>query len=563
MSNLRPSKCENLIKYLFRIAFLCFYDVFRTMIGLIHIKKYFVFVFLCILLGCASSGQISGGPKDTKPPVLITEKSSPNMQRNTIERKFSFTFDEYVEAKDVLKEVLVSPPLVYIPKVATRGKNVLFEFNEKEVLKENTTYIIHFGESIRDFNEGNKFSNFKHVFSTGNSIDSLRVKGTVYDLENNKPQPGVTVLLYEELGDSVIIRKKPFYATKTDKNGIFTLENIKKSTFRIIALKDDNGNLIYNENNEQIGFVNDWIMWDTINTATQDLWLSLAELTPKIIGSNNSGYGICRAKLNTKLNLLPSYTLSKDLAFHKLEMKDDSLLLHYFDNKKIDSFKWILPFDTIKVFVKDTSTARFKLTATPLFTTIGHLPSDTLYFLCNSSVAEVDNSKIIFGDSLSKKAVKVVLKDYHTIGIGFQLAANNHYSYTLLPGAITDYYGNKNDTIDGKVNTFDPNLLSKISIDMQGLDSTKTYIISLMKASQEMKKDVIVQKSNTKLVYKGLKSDEYTLLILEDTNGNGVRDAANYWKKRQAEKSKTFKLEKLRESWELETKIDYKNKMDK
>ncbi len=558
-----PIKCENLIKYSCRIAFLCFYDVFRTMIDLIPLKMYCVFICLSILYGCASSGQISGGLKDIKPPVLVIETSSPNMNSNTIERKFYFTFDEYIEAKDVLKEVLVSPPLIYIPKVTARGKKVLFEFNEKEVLKENTTYIIHFGESIRDFNEGNKFTNFKHVFSTGDNIDSLRVKGTVYDLETEKPLQGISVLLYEDLSDSTIVRKKPFYATRTDKNGGFILENIKPSTFRIIALKDENNNLIFNENNEQIGFTDKWIKWDTSSIVKQDLWLSLAEIKPRIIGSNNSIYGISRIKLNTKLNFLPSYTLNKKLAFHELELKEDSLLLHYYDDKKIDSFKLILPFDSTKVYTKDYTSAKLRMTATPLFASLGHIASDTLYFICNSPVAKIDSSKIIFGDSVSKKAVSIIKKDFHTIGLFAQMIGKKQYNFTLLPGALTDLYGNINDTIAGKVNTFDPELLSKIKIDMQGLDSSKIYLITLMKANQEVKKDVIVQKGNLILHYIGLKSDEYSLKIIEDTNGNGIRDAANYWKNRQAEKTKIFKLEKLREGWELETKLDYKIKMDK
>ncbi len=527
------------------------------MIDLVFIKKYAFYLYLLMLYSCASTGDITGGPKDVNPPVLLKESSSLPMQKNTLDRKFTFTFDEFVEAKEILKEVLVSPPLIYLPKVSTRGKKVKFEFNEKEVLRENTTYIVNFGESIRDFNEGNKFSNFKYVFSTGNTIDSLQVKGTVYELESNKPAQGIAVLLYENLSDSIIIKKKPFYAAKTDKNGDFNLENIKQSTFRIIALKDDNGNLTFNENNEQIGFVDELISWDTSKVVSKNLYISTVEISPRILGTNDNAYGICRIKLNAKLNLEPSYTLSEDLDFHDLEMKEDSLLLHYYNDKKIDSFQWILPFDTIKVFVKDTSTAKLKMTATPLFPTIGHLPTDTMYFRCNSPIGLIDNAKINFGDSTSKKQLYVFKKDYRTLGIYGEMSSNKSYQYTILPGALIDLYKNKNDTIIGKVNTFDLSLLSKISIDLQGLDSTKSYVVTLLKSNVEIKKELISLKSSVILKYNGLKSDEYTLDVLEDNNGNGVRDAANYWKKRQAELLKTFKLEKLRESWELDTKIDY------
>lgn len=518
---------------------------------------------MVLLYGCASSGQITGGPKDTKPPVLIAEQSSPPMQLNTKERKFFFTFNEYVEVKDVLKEVLVSPPLVYLPKVFARAKKVTFEFNEKEVLKDSTTYIISFGESIRDFNEGNKFSNFKHVFSTGGNIDSLQIKGAVFELESNKPAAGIAVLLYEDLSDSIIIKKKPFYATKTDKEGKFSLENLKKSKFRILAIKDENGNLTYNESNELIGFVDQYVQWDTSIVLTQNLYISLAELNPRIVGSNNSAYGIYRAKLNTKLNLIPQYTLNTPIDFHHLEMKEDSLLLHYYNQTKIDSFNWILPFDTVKIYVKDTATAKLKLTGTPKFQSIGHLPTDSLFFQFNSPIGAIDASKIIFGDTVSVKPVKASKKDFNTLAVVTDMDAKKSYNYTILPGAITDLYGNVNDSITGKVSTYDMSQLSKIAITIEGLDSTATYVVTLMKSNQEIKNQIVQNQKTVTLKYNNLKSDEYTLAILEDKNNNGVKDASNYWKKRQAEKIHTFKLEKLRETWELETKIDYTTKQIK
>jgi hypothetical protein len=532
---------------------------FHYKISLDNLKIYIGFILMAFLYSCASQGNISGGPKDTKPPALIVEKSNPSMTLNTTLRKFEFTFDEFVEIKEVLKEVLVSPPLTYLPKVVSRGKKIEFSFNEKEILKENTTYIINFGESIRDFNEGNKLSNFKHVFSTGDQIDSLKVEGKVFDFETKKDLGGIIVMLYEDLNDSTIIKKKPFYSTKTDAKGAYFLENIKKSKFRIIALKDENSNLIFNEGTEGLGFTDKYVEWDSSIVYKQDLYVSVPELKPRIIGSKNDKYGITKVKINTKLNKNPTYKLSEKFDFSALSMKDDSIMLHYYSNEKLDSFNWMLPFDTITIYTKDLIYPKLAIKATPMFNTIGHLPQDSLKFEFNSTVDAIDKSKVILKDSFNNIAVDIVKTAFNTIAISNKLISKRDYQYTILPGAVIDYFGNKNDTIIGKVNIFDTSILSTMNVELSGLDSTLQYEVILLKSGQKMSQETVVGKSKILLKYKNLKSDEYSLNVLEDKNKNGVKDGSNYWKKTQSETQKIFKLEKLRESWNLETKVNYEN----
>ena len=113
--------------------------------------------------GCASTGSPSGGPRDVTPPKMDSIRSAQNRQTNFKPRQVDFYFDEFIEVRDPIKEVLVSPPLTYIPQVKHRGKKVSFAFDEKEVLRENATYTINFGESVVDFHEGNKLPNFNFV----------------------------------------------------------------------------------------------------------------------------------------------------------------------------------------------------------------------------------------------------------------------------------------------------------------------------------------------------------------------------------------------------------------
>ena len=65
-----------------------------------------------------------------------------------------------------------------------------------DTLKPNTTYVLNFGNSIQDYNEGNPISDFKYVFSTGSTLDSLWYEGDITDAIAPKPDNFVTVMLY-------------------------------------------------------------------------------------------------------------------------------------------------------------------------------------------------------------------------------------------------------------------------------------------------------------------------------------------------------------------------------
>ena len=126
--------------------------------------KIFYFVLLSVILvSCAQYRPPPGGPMDTTPPVLDTAMSSQLFRTNFKKGDITLNFDEWLKAGNA-QQVLISPPLEFSPRISTRGKSVVFEFNDKEVLRENTTYVINFGEYISDLNEGNVVPNMVYVF---------------------------------------------------------------------------------------------------------------------------------------------------------------------------------------------------------------------------------------------------------------------------------------------------------------------------------------------------------------------------------------------------------------
>jgi hypothetical protein len=528
-------------------------------------KDYFYFLFWCIvvscLASCASSGSLDGGPVDKSPPTMDKEKSSQNLVTNVTARSFVFYFDEFVEVRDAVKQILVSPPLTYIPAAKGRGKAVVFSFNEKEELKANTTYTINFGESIKDFNEGNSLKDFKYIFSTGPIIDSFFIEGYVMDNATNKGAEGITVMLYEDLSDSVIIKKKPYYFSKTDKDGKYTITNIKDSKFKLVAIKDENTSYTYNESTETIAFDTTVVVWsDTSSRVVRDLTLSKPELNPKVVGTSKNTYGVYGYKMNAPVKDIPKYAINPEPSYHAIEVKEDSLYIWYHNDNKMDSFTVTLPFE--KTLVKPVNAPKSfrKMIGQISANTQNFSSIDSLNVLWNNPLQSIEESKMIFKDSFSQVAAKVTKLGVRKLKIvpSKKLLGKKNYTFMVLPAAVKDIYGGNNiDTLKINLSTFDEENFSEIALDLKGLDSTQQYIIDLVNNNQVRNSQILGNVSKKKLVYNTLKPEEYELVITHDVNKNGVKDEAHYWLKRQAEKSRKFKLERLRDAWLLEANIDY------
>lgn len=210
---------------------------------------------LALFSGCANIVPPSGGKKDTVPPKLV-ELSPKDSLLNTRVTRIDMRFDEFITISDVGKEVKISPVMPFPLNTVVNGKKLTVKIPDS-LLKENTTYRINFGNAIKDLNEGIVFKDFNYIFSTGSYFDSLKIYGIVNDAETGKPAPDVFVILYEAEGssDSVVVKEKPVYVTKTTASGGYLLPGLPSKAYRIYALKDDDDNLIYGGENEKIAFV--------------------------------------------------------------------------------------------------------------------------------------------------------------------------------------------------------------------------------------------------------------------------------------------------------------------
>ena len=215
-----------------------------------------------LLTKCASTMTPTGGPKDTIPPVIVLMQ--PDNFTTNIDTlrypKIYIEFDEYVQIKDLQKELFTSPAMKKKPTVTRRGHGIVVTM--KDTLRPNTTYAINFGSSIQDNNESNPLHSMRYVFSTGDEIDSMYMSG--YTADSYKADSVSKSFIYFFIADSVeqphewdstMFKYQPQVIARAEKNGIFIAQNLKPVDYRIYAFEDKNDNMQYEPSIDQIGFL--------------------------------------------------------------------------------------------------------------------------------------------------------------------------------------------------------------------------------------------------------------------------------------------------------------------
>lgn len=244
------------------------------------IPKYIA--ILTVIIGfyaCASTGMPDGGPYDETPPKFIRATPEPNATNNK-RKKVSIEFDEFIKLDKASEKVIVSPPQNEAPEVKVSGKRVLVEFFDS--LKANTTYTIDFGDAIVDNNEDNPLGNFAYSFSTGESIDTLEISGTVLNAADLEPVKGIQVGIHKNLNDTAF-SKLPFdRISRTDSRGHFNVKGIAPGTYHVYALMDGNQNYRFDSKTEAIAFLDSLVVpsmegavredtvWNEVDTLAYD-----------------------------------------------------------------------------------------------------------------------------------------------------------------------------------------------------------------------------------------------------------------------------------------------------
>jgi len=523
------------------------------------ILKYCIYIFLFFsIINCAKKASPTGGPKDTIPPVLIS--ASPKLNTTFFDKEeVKFIFNEYVKLDDIDKQLIISPPLKIggykLHPTMSASKKITLSIID--TLLENTTYTFNFGEGIKDYNEGNKMSYFSYTISTGAEIDSLNLKGIIKDALKMKPDDFISLQLYpvdSSYNDSAIYKRKPFYVASTLDTTVFEFKNLKEGKYELIALKDFSNNYFFDQNIDQIGFLNTTISLPLDSIIELKIFKEktlFSWANPFFINNHHIGHGYYGDYENQKFKLISNVPKSFEFLINK--NRESDTLNYWFKGIETDSLKFEYPIkDSIKTeLVNFKNPIKDSLIITQI--TIGAIDlTDIFKIKSNLPIVSSDSSlvKIRKKDSTLVPAKIKINENYDRVEIDFKLIPNDMYDIQLLPNTLKDFWGNTHDTLNYRVSTKKVEDYGNIFIQLIYEDSSE-FILELLKDNKVIRSyNKPVEDSNYS--FKLLNPGKYFLRLIKDNNNNDKWDTGNYLKKIQPEEVIYYPFElELRANWDL------------
>jgi len=552
---------------------------------------------------CASIGTISGGPKDTIPPVLVS--STPTMyEKNFSDKEIRLNFDEYIALKDPSKQFFISPPIEKPAYPLPKGKSVIVKLDDS--LATNTTYTFGFGNSIVDNNEGNVLKNFQLAFSTGDNLDTLVVEGRIIDAFTQNIPEGVKVMLYTNENDSVPFTQKPNYYSYANKDGFFRVSNIPAGSYKLVAIQDKNDNLKYDQGSELVGFVSTpvhSIVRSRIDTLGNDSTarnllrlnmfkepsLNLALTNIERIKANE--IKVVFSKQSPTIPTLKVEGFSGNPFVAEPSPEIDSVIFWIMDKNLIhsDSLPVLITYSrTNKNKVLEDTTELHNLefespkehvrrkkdeSKTPGFnptfasnTKDGIIPTEKLLLQLPSPPLSVDPSKISLMAKTAKDSLPQTFKLVPTLNpreYSFITTWRDSvtYFYQFLPGVFKNAEEVENDTLIGKLHLAQKEQFGTFILKIDNVPNP--IILQLLSEKGAMLKEFPITKDITDtLTY--IPAGKYQIKIISDVNGNGKWDTGNLINRIQPETVSLFMplpnkpLLLIKANWENELQLDIK-----
>lgn len=512
-------------------------------------------VFLGLAIGCASPRAPTGGDKDITPPRIISEESSPNHQTNFSEKEITITFDEWVTLKDVLSQLVISPLMPMPPEVKLKGKSVIVELPDS--LREETTYTINFGSAIADLNEGNILENFSFVFSTGPVLDSVSVFGRIVDAVTLMPAPEVLVMLHPANADSAIYTTKPDYVVRSDKEGRWRLENIRKDTFAVMALVDENLNFLYDLETESFGWLDEVLVTDVPKIILPDIMIFPKDIQPVVKDVIQPTQGWVKVVLKgSKPWPVPEF--NPPIADAVTAWEADTFNIWFPPSQVYEGYV-LVPGDTMEIkAIRD-----IKTTPVPIFmqNNSGKLaPYKSARLFTPIPVTAMDTSLILMrNDSMEKIQFELTVdtNDARYLTLKAPWKTSTRYTMVAAPGAVTNVFGNLSDTLFTVIQVAEPDEFGDLSITVNGLEKDKTYLMRLILSGREIATHSIRQDTMFETTHKTLLPGKYQVELIEDLNENGFWDTGDFALRRKPERKMIFELESLRAAWEVKSTITW------
>ena len=524
-----------------------------------------VALFILLITGCAQPGVPSGGPVDKSPPEVL--KSIPiNESVNFTGSSVQVTFDEYVQLNDINNQLIISPPLTQKPEISLKKKTLKIEFTE--ALLENTTYSVNFGEGVKDYNAGNILRNYIMAFSTGPELDSLAVSGKITDAFTSEGKENVKVMLYNSLEDSLPRTVKPYYFSQTDTEGNYNIKYLPEGAYKLFALEELDGDFLYNNLDENIGFLDTSLRLSPLDTIAPVVNISMfnEELDYGYISSvKTDSTGVFKIAFSSpqrdvlafhktetdSINIVSRLNRGKDTLFCYTKL-GKPICVRRADTRFLTAEVLI---DTLEITSYDVAEVYALNKATKITSEMGRqvLPNQKLIFESSLPIKALDSSKIkfVYSDSLDVLSYQLsVLDEFHFM-VKTKLMPKKAYRLEFFPGGVNSIFQLiESDSTVFKWNVLEDKDLGEIIIKLNLASSN--HLVQLTNGKGEIL-HVVTPKAGETISFNNLKPASLSMKLIEDDNQDGSWTTGSYDLKRQPEKVIRFpqKLE-VRANWSQE-----------
>ena len=520
---------------------------------------------LLLWAACARVGSPTGGEQDKTPPKVV-KTIPPNESVNFTGNRIRIYFDEFVTLRDIRKQLIISPPLAYFPEITPSG-NASKYINIKilDTLRPNTTYTFNFGKSIQDNNEGNPLSFYTYTFSTGNTIDSLTLKGSIKDALHPKAENFVNVMLYEmgeKYSDSVVYKQRPIYVVNTlDSLTTFELSHLKAGKYMLVGMKDKDNNYLFDPKTDKIGFHPTPITIPTDSSYTLSLFKEVPQTQasrPFQSGEQRISIGYQGEKDSIQVTPLPPFPANWKWVIEKEPTKDTLWL--WYHPKVEDSLKLIVKSnraDTTKVNLRKMKPEKWKIT--PEFKGIS--PTEEEIVLSSNTPIRAFNKEaiklMVAKDSTEVGFEPIFTANTSQITLKVKVKEGEKYLFKAF-NAFENFFGQKSDTLQESFSAKKAEDFGSLKLTFRDNISLPFIIELTDKYAKKVLYEQYVEQTSPTYNFPFVKAGNYRLRVIEDRNRNRKWDTGNFLGRLLPEPVHYFAKEiELRANWEIEQEISF------
>lgn len=521
---------------------------------------------LSTLISCASLKTPEGGPKDKNAPKVLKEYPK-NCSTNFSNNKIEISFDEYVDLQNEMKEISISPATKKGLEFRIKQKSLTILI--KDTLEKNTTYKISFGKAIVDVTEKNILKNYNYVFSTGKTIDSLKIVGKVINNYTQKPEIDILVILHPENRDTLFTKKSAVLFCSTDSFGRFAISNLRNIPFKIFALRDLNNNKFY-DGVEEIGFLGNSIIpknevKDSVILSSFKEEISKRKITKKSILRNGSiKVGFNKPLEKFEVVLIEPKDDTKYKLFEDTNIEKDSLEIFVKNIQELDSLKICIKtenntLDTLIFKRSKSEKVKGEISFTDNLISGNIKPGNTYKFKTNIPIIEFYKEKLsLYLDSIEIKKYNINQIDAQNFELIYNFDSEKYYKLKIMDSAFVGLNKIYNKSKEVKMRYDVAENYGNIVLKVSKVNISKNYILEIvdLKILNKILYSFPIDEKEKNININLIPTGKYLIRLILDENANKKLDTGSLEKQKQPEKIRyKEKAILVKANWDIEEKV--------